>query len=200
MYYNFSFCDNIQVYKNEIDFLDKLIGANKITVHNATTLPFAFALSNNRKLFANFNHMNLFFMFAAFETEKDRFLTHIKRYLPFDEEFINFALNREEEIDPWKEAIISYLLCYASTALCSFDGPFDDVDFSLLKKHLNKISRCPTRNISCHYKEVLPTDGINLFEFPESVNNLPSNSIIITNKSLNDKQLLFEDKLKIYGV
>jgi len=200
LYYNFSFCDNIKIYEKEISFLDNLIGANNITVHNATTLPFAFALSNSRKLFANFNQTSLFFMFCAFETEKDRFLTHIRRYLPFDEEFINFALNREVSIDPWKEAIVSYLLCFASTALCSFDGPFGDVDESLLRQHLNKISRYPVRNLTCYYKESLPTGGINLFEFPESINNIPTNSIIVTNKSYDDKQLLFEDKLKIYGV
>ena len=73
MYYDYSFCDDIQAYKKELEFLDNFITSKEIVAQNATTMPFCFSLSKSRKITALFSNLKCYYMFAAWETEKKSF-------------------------------------------------------------------------------------------------------------------------------
>ena len=82
MYYDYSFCDDISLYKKELDFLDKTIPNINIVAQNATTMPFSFCLSKTRHVKALFSNLKCYYMFAAWETEKEKFLSSIDKYAP----------------------------------------------------------------------------------------------------------------------
>lgn len=199
MYYPFSFCDSIQNYSNELRFLDENISHSKIVVPNARSMPFSFSLSKSRKINACFNDKKHLFMLLAFLEERNRFTNHLLNLIPFDENYLNFALNHKRKIDPWNEAIIMYTLNYFSNRLCSFDGPFpEDLNFDSLRMHLKNLSMVNKRRFDVSFEE--EPSGFKLYEFPSRDTEFEKGSVIVTNRIMNDCFLLFEDKLKIYGV
>ena len=189
----------MQKYYNELRFLDDNISHNKIIVPNARSMPFSFSLSKNRKINACFNDKKYLFMLLAFLEERDKFTNHLLRLIPFDENYLNFALNHKRKIDPWNEAIIMYTLNYFSNNLCSFDGPFSkNIDFDSLKRHLKNLSIVNKRRFDISFEE--EPSGFKLYEFPARDTIFDEGSLIITNRTMKNCFLLFEDKLKIYGV
>ena len=199
MYYNYSFCDNVSEYKKELDFLDKTIKDKSIVAQNATTMPFSFCLSKSRKVTAVFSNLKCYYMFAAWETEKEKFLTTIDKYAPFDDKLINFASHNTLDLDAWNQSVLQYILCYCSKGLCSFDAPFDTFDAQAYRKHLIKLMSTRNKNINAEYQEEVEGQ-FNIYEFPNKLTDIQKRSLIITNRHLDDYELLFEDKLKIYGV
>lgn len=199
MYYDYSFCDDIQAYKKELEFLDNFITSKEIVAQNATTMPFCFSLSKSRKITALFSNLKCYYMFAAWETEKEKFLSSIDRYAPFDDDLINFASHNTLDLDAWNQSVLQYILCYSSKGFCSFDGPFEEYDNQAYRKHLVKLMRTRNKNIVAEYQKEIK-NKFNIYEFPNKLVDIQSNSIIITNRYLSDYKMLFEDKLKIYGV
>ena len=199
MYYDYSFCDNIQAYKKELEFLNDFVTSKEIVAQNATTMPFCFPLSKTRKITALFSNLKCFYMFAAWETEKEKFLSSIDKYAPFDDNLLNFASNNTLDIDPWDQSILQYVLSYSSKGFCSFDGPFNDFDNETYRKHLVKLMKTRNKNIIAEYQQKVE-NKFNIYEFPNKLVKFLPNSLIITNRYLEDYDLLFEDKLKIYGV
>ena len=185
MYYDFSFCDDISPYYKELEILADIIPTNSIVVPNAKSMPFSFALSKNKKVTACFEEKRYLFMLLAFAEEPRRFSAHLKTMVPFDESYLNFAMNNNRDIDPWNQAILFYSLHYFSKQLCSFDG------------HIDKLSLVNKRRFNIKYQE--PTTGFKLYEFPQPDQELEAGSLVITNRIMNSLDLLFEDKLKIYG-
>ena len=59
--------------------------------------------------------------------------------------------------------------------------------------------RTRNKNIVAEYQKEIK-NKFNIYEFPNKLVDIQSNSIIITNRYLSDYKMLFEDKLKIYGV
>ena len=199
MYYPFSFCDSVQDYSNELHFLDENIAHNRIVVPNAKSMPFSFALSKSRKVNACFNDKKHLFMLLAFLEERERFTDHLLSLIPFDENYINFAMNNNREIDPWNQAIILYTLNFFSNQICSFDGPFpEEFEFDTLKQHLRRLSTVNKRRFNVSFEEV--KSGFKVYEFPDRDTDLEKGSLVVTNRIMSDCCLLFQDKLKIYGV
>jgi len=199
LYYPFSFCDSLRGYSNELRFLDENIPHSKIIVPNAKSMPFSFSLSKNRKINACFNDKKYLFMLLAFLEERDKFTNHLLSLIPFDDNYMNFALNHKRKIDPWNEAIVMYTLNYFSNQLCSFDGPFsENPDFDSLRQHLKSLSTVNKRRFDVSFEE--EPSGFKLYEFPDRDTKFQEGSLIITNRNINNCFLLFEDKLKIYGV
>lgn len=199
MYYDFSFCDDISPYYKELEILADIIPTNSIVVPNAKSMPFSFALSKNKKVTACFEEKRYLFMLLAFAEEPRRFSAHLKTMVPFDESYLNFAMNNNRDIDPWNQAILFYSLHYFSKQLCSFDGPFEEgFEFDLYLSHIDKLSLVNKRRFNIKYQE--PTTGFKLYEFPQPDQELEAGSLVITNRIMNSLDLLFEDKLKIYGV
>lgn len=200
MYHKYSFCDDVTHNKNELEFLDKALNCKHFVVRNATTMPFSFALSKNRKVTALFSNIKNFFMFAAWETEKDRFLKYISKYIPFDEDLFNFALHNKLDSSPWQQSHLQFILCFTSHGFCRFDGPFDKPDELLTRRHVSRLMATKNKNITAEYQIEIPNESVNLYEFPTKGQEFLPNSFIITDKRIDDYNLLFEDKLKIYGV
>ena len=199
MYYNFSFCDDLGQYASELKKLNEFLPYNDIVVPNAKSMPFSFGLSKSRKIIACFEEKKYLFMLIAFLEETSRFLGHLKSLIPFDENYLNFAMNNTREIDPWNQAILFYNLHYFSNQLCSFDGPFEEVlDFKTFTKHINSLQGVNKRRFDVRFNE--GPKGTKLYEFPDPETILESGSIVITNRTIQDLELLFQDKLKIYGV
>ena len=199
MYYDFSFCDDIRPYSKELEILSDLVPTNTIVVPNAKSMPFSFALSKNKKIVTCFEEKKYLFMFVAFLEEQQRFLHHLEALVPFDDNFLNFCLNNSRNIDPWNQAVLFYNLHYFSGRLCSFDGPFkEEKDFDLFANHLKSLRRINKRRFDLKFGE--PDAGFKLYEFPNPSINFENGSVVITNRAIPDLDLLFEDKLKIYGV
>ena len=138
-------------------------------------------------------------MLVAFLEERQRFLSHLGSIVPFDSDFINFALNNKRAIDPWNQAILFYSLNYFSARLCSFDGPFDEkMDFDLFLNHLKSLTAINKRRFDIKFEQ--STAGFKLYEFPSVDTDFENGSLVITNRVIPNLDLLFEDKLKIYGV
>ena len=55
------------------------------------------------------------------------------------------------------------------------------------------------KNINAEYQEEVKGQ-FNIYEFPNKLTDIQNRSLIITNRHLDDYELVFEDKLKIYGV
>lgn len=201
MYYDFSFCDNISSYSNEISALDSIIGNTNITVPNARSMPFSFALCRNRKITAIFNNPKYYIMMMAFCEERSNFFKSSLSFIPFDDNFLNFALNNKRKINPWQESILFFLLNYCSAPLMSFDGPyFKDITHDGLTKHFSRLARIHKRKFVIQHNEEPKENELILHEFPNVDTKFREGSLIITNKILDNANLLFEDKLKIYGV
>jgi len=200
LYYNYSFCDDITGYKNELDVLDSILPSRKLVVANSTSLPFSFALARDRKVDCYYNNVNYLLMMAAFTSERKRFFDTMRSMIPFDENFLNFALNNKKKIDPWYRAVLDYFLNFYSKSLCSFDGPFlENENPDIIKQHLKQIFMFPRRKFELYYNEE-PQGNILFYEMPNKEQEFRKNSIIITNRVIPHLDLLFEDKLKIYGV
>jgi len=199
LYYDYSFCDDISLYKKELDFLDKTIPNINIVAQNATTMPFSFCLSKTRHVKALFSNLKCYYMFAAWETEKEKFLSSIDKYAPFNDDLIQFALHNTLDIDPWEQSILQFILSYSSNGLCSFDGPYNQFNPELYRKHLVKLMKTRNKNITSEY-QIKAQGDLNIYEFPSKLIEFIPNSIIITNRYISGYKLLFEDKLKIYGV
>jgi hypothetical protein len=200
LYYDFSFCDDIASYESELNVLDSILPNRTLSVANSTSLPFSFALSKSRKVHCYYNNINYLLMMVAFTEERKRFFDAIKSMVPFDDGFLNFALNTQKKIDPWYRAVLDYFLNFYSKSLCSFDGPFlDNENPNLIREHISKILMFPKRKFELYYEQE-PEGGILFYEMPNMDQKFRKNSIIITNRVLPDLDLLFEDKLKIYGV
>ena len=199
MYYDYSFCDDVTPYSKELEFLDNMIPNTNIVAHKATTIPFSFCLSKSRHLTALFSNLKCYYMLAAWETEKEKFLSSINKYSPFNDDLIQFALNNTLDIDAWDQSILQFVLSYSSNGLCSFDGPYNKFDSDAFRKHLVKLMRTRSKNITAEYQ--LEKQGeFNIYEFPSKLVDFLPNSVIITNRYIEGCDLLFEDKLKIYGV
>jgi hypothetical protein len=201
LHYDFSFCNNISDFQNELKALDSLIGYNDIAVPNAVSMPFAFALSKGRRVQASFNDIRFYSMFIAYETDMKRFIDNILSFEPIDEKFFNFILNKKTK-DYWYDACLYYIGFFFSNRLDSYDGPFPSiVDRNLLIKNLKYLpSVVKTRFSFLFNEEIKNNNSVLLYEFPSNDIDLKSGSVVITNKELKDCSLLFEDKLKIYGV
>jgi hypothetical protein len=199
LYYNYSFCDDITPYFKELEILESIIPTNTIVLPNAKSMPFSFALSKSKRIVACFEERRYLFMLVAFLEEQRRFTQHLESLVPFDDTFLNFALNNSRDIDPWNQAILFYSLHYFSKQLCSFDGPFaEQNDFEKFVNHLKSIRAMNKRRFDVRFEESV--DGFKLYEFPNPGVCFEPNSIIITNRIIPELDLLFEDKLKIYGV
>ena len=199
MYHSFSFCDDIRPYHKELEILDSIIPTNKIVVPDAKSMPFSFALSKGKRVVACFEEKKYLFMLVAFLEEQKRFLQHLEDLIPFDHNFINFSLNNKRNIDPWNQAILFYNLHYFSTQLCSFDGPFEEEkDFDSFLDHLRCLRATNKRRFDVKFKK---TDtGFKLYEFPNPDTIFEPGSVVVSNRAIPNLDLLFEDKLKIYGV
>jgi hypothetical protein len=199
LYYNYSFCDDITPYSKELEILSSIIPTNRIVIPNAKSMPFSFALSKSKNIVACFEERKYLFMIVAFLEEQKRFLAHLNNLIPFDENFLNFAINNKKDIDPWNQAILFYNLHYFSKQLCSFDGPFEEkIDFDGFIKHIKSLRAINKRRFNVKFEE--PTAGFKLYEFPNPDIDFESGSVVITNRIIPELDLLFEDKLKIYGV
>lgn len=199
MYHDYSFCDNVSFYKNELDFLDKTVPNTDIVIQKATTMPFSFCLSKSRQVTALFSNLKCYYMFAAWETEKEKFLSCVNKYAPFDNDLIQFALHNTLDIDAWDQSVLQFILSYSSNGLCCFDGPFSEFDSEAYRKHLVKLMKTRNKNITAEY-QVEKQGEFNIYEFPSKLIDFVPNSLIITNRYIEGCSLLFEDKLKIYGV
>jgi hypothetical protein len=201
LYYNFSFCDDISKYKNEIHILDELLDNNPLIIPNATSMPFSFALSRSRKVNPYFQNKKYLFMLVGLLEEKKRFINNILAFIPFDNQFLNFCLNNKNKMNEWQQGLLFYIINYYSTSLCSFDGPFpEEPDFHTIKSHLMSLLTVGRRRFNINFGDDSANDGTRLYEFPNNISDFRKGSLIITNKTLQNYELLFEDKLKIYGV
>ena len=201
MYYEFSFCDNIAPYSTEIEALDNIIGNNNISVPSAKSMPFSFALCRNRKITAIFDNPKYYMMILAFLEEQSNFFKSVMSFVPFDDNFLNFALNNTKRMHPWQELTLFFLLNYYSAPLMSFDGPYlENLGREDLSKHFSHLSRIHKRKFQIYYNVTPKKDELLLYEFPNSDVSFREGSLIITNKIIENANLLFEDKLKIYGV
>ena len=199
MYYDFSFCDDITAYSNEMVALDNIIGNTAITVPDAKSMPFP--LCRNRKITAIFKNPKYYVMLSAFLEEQRAFFRSVGSCIPFDDNFLNFALNNTKKMNPWQETVLFYLLNYCSVPLMSFDGPYiTNITKNNLNKHLSRLSRIHKRRFNLQYGEEPKENELLLYEFPNRDINFREGSLIITNKIIENANLLFEDKLKIYGV
>ncbi len=199
MYHNFSFCDDIRPYSKELKVLSDLVPTNTVVIPRAKSLPFSFALSKSKRIVACFEEQKYLFMLVAFLEEQKRFLAHLETLVPFEENFINFALNNKRAIDPWNQAILFYNLHYFSKQLCSFDGPFEEEkDFDSFLEHLKSLRFVNKRRFDVKFNENV--EGFRVYEFPSPHEVFEPGSIVITNRTIPELSLLFEDKLKIYGV
>tara|TARA_R110000822_G_scaffold131308_1_gene268277 strand:+ start:553 stop:1152 length:600 start_codon:yes stop_codon:yes gene_type:complete len=199
LYYTYSFCNDLAPYLKELEILHSIIPTNTIVIPNAKSMPFSFALSKSKRIITCFEERKYLFMLLAFLEEQQRFLRHLKTLVPFDENFLNFAMNNTKEIDPWNEAVLFYNLNYFSKQLCSFDGPFDEEqDFDSFQTHLSRLTRINKRRFDVKFEETPP--GFKLYEFPNPNTHFDAGSVVITNRIIPELDLLFEDKLKIYGV
>ena len=200
MYYDYSFCSDITPYIKELNLLDSIISSREFNVIGAKSCAFTFSLLKNRKANLFFDHDKYFLMYAAFSTQKSEFLQSVNCFDSFDKQMLDFCVTNYSEKSPWNTAIYFYLMNYFSIPLDSSDGPwYDNLDFIKLKKHLISLSLFSESKIECFYKENKKNNFINVYEFPIE-DKFEKDSIIITHKHYDDLELIFEDKLKIYGV
>ena len=201
MYYDFSFCDDIRPYSKEISALDSIIGNNSFTIVGAKSMPFSFALCRNRKITAIFDNPKYYMMIMAFLEEQNDFFNSASSLVPFDDNFLNFALNNTKKINPWQESILFFLLNYYSVPLMSFDGPYlNKLGREDLIRHFSYLSRVHKRKFNVCYNEQPQKNELLLYEFPNKGISFRDGSLIVTNRNIESANLLFEDKLKIYGV
>jgi hypothetical protein len=203
LYYNYSFCDDITPYSNELEFLDKMLTSNHLVIPNAKSLTFSFALSRSRKIEAHYcdKTIKYFYMLLAFMTNKDKFFKHIISYIPFDDNFLNFCLNNNLKLNEWNQAVLFFILNYYSVPVHSFDGPYYGIEKNdKVKKHLSFLGSVPKRRFKIIFDQPIEPSKTYLYEFPNTDVCFEPNSIIITNRIIPELDLLFEDKLKIYGV
>jgi hypothetical protein len=203
LYYKHSFCDDIAPYSNELKFLDDILTTRHIVVPDAKSLPLSFALSKSRKIQAHYSEKTIkyYYMLMAFTTNKDRFLEHIMSYIPFDDNFLNFSLNNNLKMNEWNQAVLFFILNHYSIPAQSFDGPyFGPEKNDKVKKHLSFLASVHKRKFNILFNQPVEPIGICLYEFPSSDVVFEPNSIVITNRIIPELDLLFEDKLKIYGV
>ena len=189
-------------YKKELGVLDYIFSHKSIFVPNAVTMPFSFSLARSRPVVANFEDLRLYSMFLAYETEMKRFFETILSFEPLDANFISFISKNKKQKDPWYDACLCFIASYYSEAINSFDGPYPEViEKNLIAKHLKRLQSVIKTKLSFTFEEggSYP-NHIAFYEFPESIENLKKGSVVIDNKHHQDLDLLFEDKLKIYGV
>jgi len=198
LYYDFSFCNDISPYENELRFLDSIV-PREFNVISAKSCPLTFSLSNNRIANLYFELEKYFYIFAAFTEQKQDFIDSLQTFIPFQKDLLEFSSRNYKEKNLWNIAASFYLANYFSSAIDSSDGPWpDDLDFKAFKKHLVKLSLA-TNRLNIFFDKRPDNDLINVIEFPQT-ENIPEGTIMITNKSYPQYDLLFEDKLKIYGV
>ena len=198
MYYDYSFCNDINPYRKELEFLDSII-PREFNVISAKSCPLAFSLSNNRVANLYFQLEKYFYIFAAFTEQKQDFIDSLQAFVPFKKDLLEFSSRNYGENNLWNIATSFYLANYFSVAIDSSDGPWpDDLDFKAFKKHLVRLSLTSNR-LNLFFEKTPDNDFINIVEFPQTL-ELPEGTIAITNKNFPQHNLLFEDKLKIYGV
>ena len=202
MYYDFSFCADVSSYKKELDVLDYVFSHNGVFAPNSETMPFSFSLSKSRHIVGNFENLKLYSMFLAYETEMRRFFETILSFEPIDNNFISFISKNKKQKDPWYEACLYFIAAFYSDTINSFDGPYpENIDKDSMTKHLKRLQSVMKRKLTFTYNEPdAYQDYICFYEFPNDVEDLKKGSIIIDNKYHKNLDLLFEDKLKIYGV
>ena len=200
MYHKFSFCKNLSGYEQELDFLDKILKPyDQINTLQATTIPFSFALSADKIVNAYFVDKDYEHLLRCFLEAKDTFLNHLLHFRKVDENFLNFCLNNKRKKDVWMKTLLFYIINLYSNNLYSYDGPwFDKTDVSLLKSNILDLKMSSNKSIKIHKDETL-LNNVCLYEFPD-VEDFIEGSIVITNKKINNLHLLFENKVKIYGV
>lgn len=201
MHYNYSFCNDIRVHKAELKFLDLFLQNKNIIIPNAKSLPYSFSLSKDRNINAFFTNEKYFHMFNNYVQQKDKFLYYIKQFIPFDDNFLNFCLKNQTVQGVWNHSILFFLLNYYSNKIDSFDGPFEEnVDFDSIKEHLKTLNIFNKRRLKIKLGQSTGVEGTRLYEFPDPTTQFIKNSFVITDRTIPSLGLLFEDKLKIYGV
>lgn len=197
MYYDYSFCNNVSPYRKELEFLDSIL-PREFNVISAKSCPLTFSLSCNRVANLYFGLEKYFYMFAAFTEQKQDFIDSLLAFVPFKKDLLEFSSRNYGEKNLWNIATSFYLANYFSVAVDSSDGPWpDDLDFKGFKKHLVKLSLTSNR-LNLFFDKNPDSDIINVIEFPQK-EKITEGTIVITNKNHSQLNLLFEDKLKIYG-
>ena len=197
MYYDFSFCNDIRPYENELKFLDSVL-PREFNVINAKSCPLTFALSRGRTTNIHFALEKYFYIFAAYTEQKQDFINGLLTFVPFKKDLLDFASRNYNEKNLWNVALSFYLANYFSNTIDSSDGPWpDDLDFKSFKKHLVNLN-LTNSHLKLFFNKEPDLDLINVYEFPQS-DKFVEGSLIITNINYNNYNLLFEDKLKIYG-
>jgi len=198
LYYDYSFCNNVSPYKKELEFVDSLLPRD-FNVISAKSCPLTFSLTKNRTANLYFDLEKYFYVFAAFTEQRHDFIDSLRAFVPFKKDLLEFSSRNYSERNLWNIATSFYLANYFSAAIDSSDGPWpDDLDFKEFKKHLVKLSLTNNR-LNLFFDEKPNNDFINVIEFPQT-QELPEGTVVITNKNFSQYSLLFEDKLKIYGV
>tara|TARA_B100002019_G_C21171613_1_gene548750 strand:+ start:254 stop:850 length:597 start_codon:yes stop_codon:yes gene_type:complete len=198
LYYDYSFCNDVNPYRKELEFLDSIV-PREFNVISAKSCPLTFSLSNNRIANLYFELEKYFYIFAAFTEQKQDFIDSLQAFVPFKKDLLEFSSTNYNEKNLWNIATSFYLANYFSAAVDSSDGPWpDDLDFKSFRKHLVKLSLTNNR-LNLFFDKRPDNDLINVIEFPQT-EEIPEGTIIITNKNYPQHNLLFEDKLKIYGV
>ena len=124
-----------------------------------------------------------------------------KQFIPFDDNFLNFCLKNQTVQGVWNHSILFFLLNYYSNKIDSFDGPFEEnVDFDTIKEHLKTLNIFNKRRLKIKLGQSTGVEGTRLYEFPDPTTQFIKNSFVITDRTIPSLGLLFEDKLKIYGV
>jgi hypothetical protein len=201
LHYNYSFCNDIGPYKAELKFLDLFLQDKNIIIPNAKALPYSFSLSKNRNINAFFTNEKYFHMFNNYLQQKDKFLHYIKQFIPFDDNFLNFCLKNQNVQGAWNRSILFFLLNYCSNKIDSFDGPFEEnVDFDSINEHLKTLNVFNKRRLKIKLGQPTGVEGTRLYEFPDKNTQFIKNSFVITDRIIPSLGLIFEDKLKIYGV
>lgn len=200
MYHKFSFCKNISGYEQELRFLNKILEPyGEINVLQATTIPFSFALSSNKIVNAYFEDKDYFHLWRCFIEAKDAFLNHLLYFRKIDPSFLNFCLNNKRKKDVWMKTLLFYIVNLYSNNLHSYDGPWiDDADINLLRSNILDLKTSSNKSIRIFNCEP-NLNNVCIYEFPVE-NDFLEGSIVITNKKMDNLHLLFEDKIKIYGV
>ena len=201
MYYNFSLCDNLKAYDQELKFLDTMLHDYKeLNILSAKSMSFGFALSLDRQINCFFDDDDYHELWKVFLKNKDRFLKHSLYFKNINQDFLTFCAYNKNKKSQWMKSLTFFIANVYSNNINSSDGPwFNTINDSTLRKHIIDLKTCNLHNINICTGEI--DHGIaSIYDFPSEDTQLIPGSIVITNKVFNNLHLLFENKLKIYGV
>jgi len=173
---------------------------NELNILTAKSMSFGFALSFNRHVNCYFDDNDYLELWKTFLKNKNKFLTHSLYFKNVNHDFLNFCAYNKNKKTHWMKNLTFFIANIYSNNINSSDGPwFNTVSDSMLRKHIIDLKTCNLDNINICTGDV--DDEIpSIYDFPSEDTELISGSIVITNKVFNNLHLLFENKLKIYGV